>query len=182
MSSQVLPMGEIAVPANQSEQLWYAVQTYARHEKAVAERMRTQGLNVFLPLVKEVHRWSDRRKTVQLPLFSCYVFVQMYPTNEDRLKALKTDGVLALVGVRGEGTPIPEEQIAAVRTLVTQDLPWSTHGFLKVGQRVRVRGGALEGTEGIFLSKNGENSLVISVDAIHRSLAIRIDGYDVEPL
>jgi transcription antitermination factor NusG len=174
-------MSESAAPS-QSVPLWYAVQTYARHEKMVAERMRQLGLNVFLPLVTEVHRWSDRRKTVQLPLFSCYVFVQLLPTNEQRLKALKTDGVLALVGVRAEGTPIPEEQIEAVRTLVSQDLAWSNHTFLKVGQRVRVRGGALDGTEGIFVSKNGESTLVISVDAIHRSLAIRIDGYDVEPV
>jgi len=182
MSTQVLDMSEPAAPIQPVTTLWYAVQTYARHEKRVAERMRQQGLSVFLPLVKEQHRWSDRRKMVELPLFSCYVFVQLEPTNEDRLKALKTEGVLALVGVRGEGTPIPNEQIEAVRTLVTQDLPWSNYGFLKVGQRVRVRGGSLDGTEGIFLSKNGENTLVISVDAIHRSLAIRIDGYDVEPL
>ena len=181
MSTQAIRMSESAAPS-QSVPLWYAVQTYARHEKMVAERMRQLGLNVFLPLVTEVHRWSDRRKTVQIPLFSCYVFVQLLPTNEQRLKALKTDGVLALVGVRAEGTPIPEEQIEAVRTLVSQDLPWSNHTFLKVGQRVRVRGGALDGTEGIFVSKNSESTLVISVDAIHRSLAIRIDGYDVEPL
>jgi hypothetical protein len=36
--------------------------------------------------------------------------------------------------------------------------------------------------EGVFLSENGDHSLVISVDVIQRSMAVRIDGYDIEPL
>jgi transcription antitermination factor NusG len=55
-----------------------------------------------------------------------------------------------------------------------------SHPFLKVGQRVRVRGGALDGMEGVLVSQNGDDSLVISVDAIQRSLSVRINGYRVE--
>jgi len=161
---------------------WYAVQTRARHEKMVAHRLQEQGMTTFLPLVSEVHRWSDRRKVVELPLFSCYVFVQLFPTNEQRMRVLRLDGVFSLVGVRGEGTPIPDEQVEAVRTLVAQNLPWSNHPFLKVGQRVRIRGGALDGVEGVLLSRDGESTLVVSIDAIQRSLAVRIEGYDVEPV
>ena len=58
--------------------------------------------------------------------------------------------------------------------------PWSHHDFLKVGQRVRVRSGALNGMEGILRSHNGDRTLVISVDAIQRSLAVRLEGYEVE--
>lgn len=162
--------------------VWYAVHTYPRHEKAVAERMRQQGLAAFLPTVTEVHRWSDRRKSVELPLFSCYVFANILPRNEDRIRVLRTHGVIGLVGARGEGTPIPNEQMEAVRTVLAQDLSCGPHPFLKIGQRVRVRGGALDGLEGVLISKNGDNTLVVSVDAIQRSLAVRIDGYQVEPV
>jgi hypothetical protein len=65
-------------PAN-----WYAVQTRARNEKVVCERLQEQGLATFLPLVTEVRRWSDRKKKVELPLFSCYVFVRLTFTNSD---------------------------------------------------------------------------------------------------
>jgi transcription antitermination factor NusG len=159
---------------------WYAVQTRARHEKSIVERLREQGVTTFLPLVSEVHRWSDRRKTVELPLFSCYVFVRLAATNEDRLRVCQTNGVFGIVGTRGEGTQIPDEQIEAVRTLVTQQLPWSVHPFLKIGQRVRIRGGSMDGVEGILLARNGDRTLIVSVDAIQRSLAVRIEGYDVE--
>jgi len=159
---------------------WYAVQTRARHEKQVAYRLQERGITNFLPLVTEVHRWSDRKKIVELPLFSCYVFAKIAPTNVDRLRVLRLDGVLSLVGTRGEGTPIPEEQIEAVRILLKERTPWSSHPFLKVGQRVRIRSGALDGMEGILVSHNGDRTLVVSVDAIQRSLAVRLEGYEVE--
>ena len=161
---------------------WYAVHTRARHERAVAHRLREQGVNTFLPLVTEVHRWSDRRKSVEVPLFGCYVFVKLPSTGEDRLRVLRIDGVFKFVGARGMGTPIAESQIEAVRTLIGQQVPWSTHPFLQIGQRVRVRGGSLDGVEGILLSRNEDNTLVVSIDAIQRSLAVRIQGYDVEPV
>lgn len=159
---------------------WYALQTRARHEKIVAQRLSEQGVTTFLPLITETHRWSDRKKLVELPLFGCYVFVRFCPSQEKRLHILRLEGVFKFVGVRGEGLPIPDNQIEAVRTLVSQQVPYRIHPFLKIGQRVRIRSGALSGVEGILVARAGESTLVVSVDAIQRSLAIRIDGYDVE--
>ena len=84
--------------------------------------------------------------------------------------------------MRGEAVPIPDEQIDALRTVITHHVPWAEHPFLKIGQRVRIRGGSLEGVEGVLLSRDGDRTLIISVDAIQRSLAVRIEGYDVEAL
>ncbi len=160
---------------------WYGLQTRPRHEKIVAKRLEERGVTTFLPLVTEVHRWSDRKKSVQMPLFSCYVFAKFVPNRSDRLRVLRVDGVFGLVGASGEGTPIPDAQIDAVRSLVETELPWSSHPFLKIGQRVRIRSGALDGMEGILVSRNGDRTLVISVEAIQRSLAVRVEGYEVEP-
>jgi transcription antitermination factor NusG len=171
------PSPSVAAMAGEN---WYAVQTRARHEKMVAYRLQERRIPVFLPLINEVHRWSDRKKIVEMPLFACYVFVKMLPTNNDQLRVLRVDGVLNLVGSRGEGTPIPDEQIAAVRTVMEERLSWHSHPFLKIGQRVRIRSGALDGMEGILVSRNGERTLVINVDAIQRSLAVRVEGYEVE--
>ncbi|MFZ1999592.1 MAG: UpxY family transcription antiterminator [Candidatus Sulfotelmatobacter sp.] len=160
---------------------WYGLQTRPRHEKIVAQRLEERGVTTFLPLVTEVHRWSDRKKSVQMPLFSCYVFAKFVPNRSDRLRVLRVDGVFGLVGASGEGTPNPDVQIDAVRSLVETELPWSSHPFLKIGQRVRIRSGALDGLEGILVSRNGDRTLVISVEAIQRSLAVRVEGYEVEP-
>jgi transcription antitermination factor NusG len=181
-SSQSWSVESPAVLAPSAETEWYAVHTYPRHEKVVADRIQQQGLTTFLPTLTEVHRWSDRKKIVQLPMFSCYVFVQLVPTNEHRLRVLQTNGVISFVGSQRIGTAIPDDQIEAVRMLMEQNLDCKAHPFLKIGQRVKVRGGALDGVEGVLVSQNGDDSLVISVEAIQRSLAVRINGYDVDPV
>jgi transcription antitermination factor NusG len=168
--------------AEKNGQNWYAVHTRARHERAVAHRLYDRGVATFLPVFTEVHRWHDRKKTLELPLFSCYLFVKLTPCNEEWQRVLRTDSVLGLVGTQGVGTPIPDEQIDAVRILVREQPPCCSHPFLKTGQRVRIRGGALEGLEGIFLSRHGHRRLIISVEAMQRSLAIQVEGYDVEPI
>ena len=171
--SQLLPQVEA--------ESWYALQTRPRHEKIVSQRLEERGVTTFLPLISEVHRWSDRKKVVQIPLFGCYVFAKFKPNRSERLRVLRVDGVFGLVGCSGEGTPIPELEIDAVRSLIETKLPWSSHPFLKIGQRVRIRSGALNGMEGILLSRNGDQTLVISIEAIQRSLAVRVEGYEVEP-
>jgi transcription antitermination factor NusG len=181
-SNQSWEFSSVATNVGTETENWYAVHTRARHERVVAHRLRERGVTTFLPTFTEVHRWSDRRKTVELPLFSCYVFVKLIPNNEERIRVLRVESVLRFVGTRGLGTPIPDEQIDAVRTLVEEQLPCCSHPFLKIGQRVRIRGGALDGLEGILLSRNGDSTLIISVDAIQRSLAVRVEGYDVEPV
>ena len=161
---------------------WYALRTRSRHEKVVAQRLCEDGLETYLPIVHEVHRWSDRKKKVEVPLFSCYLFVRCAWSSEDRTRVYRVESALGFVGVRGAGLPIPDEQIESVRTALAQPKPCRSLPFLKVGQRVRVCGGAMDGVEGVFLSENGDQSLVISIDAIQRSLAVRIDGYQVKPI
>ena len=180
MATTILAFPEVVPASIEETRSWYAVQTRARHEKVVAYRFQERGIETFLPLVNEVHRWSDRKKIVQSPLFSCYVFARICPTNVDRMRLLRVDGVLTLVGKRGEGTPIADDQIESVKCLIDQRMSWSPHPFLKIGQRVRVRNGALHGMEGILLSRNGDKTLVVSIDAIQRSLAVRLEGYELE--
>jgi transcription antitermination factor NusG len=169
------------VPSLQGEaESWYALHTRPRHEKIVTQRLEHQGVTTFLPLVTEIHRWSDRKKKVEAPLFSCYVFARFAPNRAERLRVLRVEGVFSLVGAQGEGAPIPDDQIDAIRSLVEAGLPWASHPYLKIGQRVRIRSGALDGLEGILLSRNGDQTLVISIDAIQRSLAVPVQGYQVE--
>ena len=170
----------MAVPTDDCEN-WYALHTRPRHEKLVVQRLQERRVETFLPTITEVHRWSDRKKKVELPLFSCYVFAKFVPNRIERLNVLRVSGVLGLVGSNGEGSAIPEQQIEAVRAILQGEIPWSAYPFLKIGQRVRIRGGALEGLEGVLVSRAGNQTLVISIDAIQRSLAVRVEGYQVEP-
>lgn len=163
------------------EPSWYAIQTVARHEKRVASHLLYRQIFTFLPLLQQVHEWSDRRKSIQVPLFSCYVFVRYPPQRQIREAILRTPGVLGFVGGHGQGTSIPGEQLDSIRKLLEEDVPFAFHPFLQIGQRVRIRGGCLDGVEGILVEKNRDQSLIVTVALLRRSLSIRVEGYELEP-
>ena len=163
-----------------SEHAWFAVQTRPRHEKKVAAGFQEKEIRAFLPLLSENHRWSDRSRLVDVPLFPGYVFIRTADTPGNRISVLRTNGVIRFVGVRGAGVPIPDDQIESVRIILEHGIQFAPFPFLNVGQRVRIRGGSLEGVQGILLGKNGDQSLIISVELIQRSLAVRVAGYQVE--
>lgn len=162
------------------DEFWYAIRTRSRHEKIVNKQLEEKCIPTYLPVVKEVHRWSDRRKLVEQPIFPGYVFVRITNTGENRAPVLMTTGVIGFVGEQGKGLPIPDKQIADIRTLLTSEVPFSDFPFLRLGQRVRIRGGCLDGIEGILSAKNSDRSVVVSVEIVQRSLAIRVSGFDLE--
>jgi transcription antitermination factor NusG len=175
--SAMLPLTPLFEPT-----YWCAVQTRARHEKKVAKQLQEKGATTFLPLVTQTHRWSDRRKVIELPLFPCYAFARLARSVEMRLSALQTPGVLNIVGAHGVGAPIPDKEIEDIQTLLAQNVGSSLYPFIKVGQRVRIRGGCLDGVEGILVAEKSDRRLVVSIELIQRSVSVQIDGYEVEPI
>ncbi|MGD0428277.1 MAG: UpxY family transcription antiterminator [Candidatus Acidiferrales bacterium] len=161
---------------------WFAVQTRPRHEKKVSAELQEKGVSAFLPLISSKRQWSDRSRVVEMPLFPQYVFVRIAQTLHTRVSVLRTNGVSNFVGTRGIGVAIPDEQIERVQTVVTRGIPATPHAFLNVGKRIRIRGGALDGLQGILTAVNGDQTLVVSVELIQRSIAIRIAGFSVEPV
>jgi transcription antitermination factor NusG len=159
---------------------WFALRTRSRHEKRVAAQTAEKGICTFLPMPSEEHRWSDRRKLVQVPLFPGYVFVQIDASAEARMAVLRTSGVVGFVGVQGRGVPIADKQIEDIRLLLEQGVSFTAYPFLNVGERVRIRGGCLDGVEGVLVARNADRSLVVSVELIQKSIAVRIAGYNVE--
>ena len=165
-----------------SELCWYAVVSRSRHEKMAAAALTNTGITVFLPVVSEMHSWSDRRKLVDVPLFPGYVFVQIPNSPEAQLRVLKTSGVVQFVGNRYGAVSITDKEISDVRTVLAHKLGCSPHPFLQLGQRVRIRGGALDGVEGILVGRDSDSKLVITIELIRRSLAVSVYNIDVEPV
>jgi transcription antitermination factor NusG len=159
---------------------WHAIQIRYQFEKKATQELQARGVEAFLPLRVEVHRWSDRHKEIQVPLFPGYAFVRIAQSSYWRLRVLTTPGVIGFVEFQRTAAAVPASQIEYIRALLSKKVPCSLHGFLRAGQKVRIRGGCLDGVEG-FLAQNGKKHLVISIECIQRSIAIEIDGYELEP-
>jgi len=166
----------------EEESCWFAIHTRPRYEKKVTAELQQKGIRAFLPLNSAMHQWSDRRRLVQVPLFPGYVFVRVSSLPIHRISVLRTNGVLSFVGVRNIGVPIPDSEIDAVRAVLDGKTSFKPHPYLKVGQQVRICGGSLDGLTGVLTTVNGDQSLVISVNLIQRSIAMRVQGLRVEAI
>src|SRR5882762_1346571 len=133
------------------EPRWYAVYTSANHEKRVALQLGQRSIEHFLPLYESVRRWKDRQVRLQMPLFPGYVFVQL--ALRDRLQVLQVPGVAKLVGFNGTPAALPQCEFEALRASLAGGVRAEPHPYLKVGHRVRVKTGPLQGLQGILLRK-----------------------------
>ena len=157
---------------------WYAAQTCANHEKRVFEQLEQRTVEAYLPRYTSVRRWKDRQVRLELPLFPGYVFVHL--ALRDRLQVLQTPSVVRLVGFGGHPASLPDQEIDQLRQGLAREIRFEPHPYLKVGQRVRVTTGPLQGLEGILVRKKNVSRLVVSLDLIMRSVAVEIDAADLE--
>jgi transcription antitermination factor NusG len=159
---------------------WWALYTRHQHEKTVADMLTAKGFEVFLPLYESMRRWKDRKKLISLPLFPCYVFVRGGLNR--RLQVVTTPGVHMILSHGENFAVIPEVEIDGIRKTLEGSYRVEPHPFLKVGERVRVIRGTLEGVEGVLLRKKNMCRLVLSVAMVAQSVAVEIDAADVEPV
>jgi transcription antitermination factor NusG len=162
---------------------WYAVRTRSRHEKLVDRQLEARGIERFLPLVERRRRWADRWKTVSFPLFPGFCFARFsYHDHALRLKVLTAVGAVQLVGINGHPEPVPDEEIEAVRRLVTSVLPVDPHPYLATGMEVEVVRGPLEGVRGILVRKGKRARFVVQIHLIRQAASVELDAYDVAPV
>jgi transcription termination/antitermination protein NusG len=166
------------LPVGYCEARWYAAYTSANHEKRVAEQLGVREVEHFLPTYSSVRRWKDRRVTLQLPLFSGYVFVRM--ALRERLRVVQVPGVARLVGFDGTPAALPDEEIEALRAGFASGVRAEPHRFLTMGRKVRVMSGPLAGLTGILVKRKNRARLVVSVELIQRAMAVEVEEADLE--
>jgi len=176
--SQVRSPGDTTGAGTQRH--WLAAYTKARHETLVARQLTSKLVSYLLPTYLRSARWSDRVKRTMAPLFPGYVFVHV--SDEERLRVLQTAGVVNIVSAAGRPSPLSEAEVAMLRECVARPHQFEPHPFLRAGQRVRVKHGPFEGWEGILVYKKNAARLVVSLEQIMQSVALELDGADVEPV
>jgi len=159
---------------------WFAVQVKPRCEKVVATVLDHKGFEQFCPSYKSRNRWSDRMKTVEMPLFPGYIFCRLDP--QYRLPVLVTPGVLHFVGIGRFPVSIDDAEIASIQSVVQSGLRMEPWPFLEVGQRVQIEDGPLSGLEGILVEVRKLHRIVLSVTLLRRSVAVEVERQWVSPL
>ncbi len=163
---------------------WFAVHTRSRHEDRAYAGLLQKGLNAFLPKVEVWSKRKDRRKKILLPMFPGYLFVELTaPGVEKRLEVLKTFGVVKILGnpSTSEPIPVPEEKIDAIKRIISSKVEIQHFQYPKVGEPARIIDGPFKGVEGLVVGTDYKKELfVITVELLQRSVAIKLEGFQIE--
>ena len=159
---------------------WFAAYTYSHHEKRVVEHLTERRIETFLPLYSALRRWRNRcTMKLELPLFPNYVFARIDP--RERVRVLEVPGVLSLVGFGKKPAPLPDLEVEALRSgLGLRKV--EPYPYLVVGERVRIKAGAMMGLEGVLVRKKSNFRVVLALDVIMQCVAVEVDAEDLEPV
>ncbi|HEY2169456.1 MAG TPA: UpxY family transcription antiterminator [Candidatus Angelobacter sp.] len=162
---------------NKYDQRWCALQVIPRHEVIVSTILRIKGYEEFLPLYRSQRQWSDRKKEIELPLFTGYVFCRIDSTIPWTI--VTTPGVIRIVGTRTEVALIDAGEIEAIRRVVKAGIKCEPCEYARIGDRVRIEKGPLAGVEGIVTGYKNKQRLTFSISPIESAISVEVDGWDM---
>ncbi len=161
--------------------LWYVIHTRSRHEVKVEADLTRKGLQTFLPKVTVRSRRRDRLQMLETPLFPGYLFVHTDLSEWAHSHIIRNQGVVRILGIKGQCTPVPENTITSLHTLVNSGQPVFPWSQLTPGKRVRVVEGPLRGAIGVILrNKQGKRRLLVAVELLGRSVCAELAEEIVE--
>lgn len=154
---------------------WYAVHTRNQHETLVESDLRARGLEVFVPRITVRSRRRDRFKLLEVPLFSCYLFVYTKMNKESYNAIVRHRGVVCIVHTKGYCIPVPAETISSIRALVECGKAVYSWPGQVPGRRVRVVAGSLAGATGTLRRKSGKRFLAVGLELLGQSVAVELE-------
>ena len=153
---------------------WFAIYTGYKREKIVAKDLTRKGIENYLPLTKVLRQWERKKRTVELPLLNCYVFVKI--TKSDYIRVLETENVVKFVHFSKNLISIPEKEMEIMKRIVGEGISIETKEISYVeGDKVEIANGNLAGLQGILIQKQGNNNFVIELNKIGYAFQMHIE-------
>ncbi len=161
------------------QQKWYVLYVKSRSEKKVLERLEKKKIVTFLPLIKTMKQWSDRKKIVQVPLFAGYIFVFADPGQFTGIRM--TEGVVNFVQVKGVQASVRNEQIDAIKKFLETGLPVESEpDHFEKGEKVRINFGPLKDCEGELIEIKNTKHFIVRVEVINQVLKVSVPAEYLE--
>lgn len=158
---------------------WFAVTVRPNHEHSAEKGLRNQGFEAYLPVQRVRRRWSDRIKELESVLFPGYLFCRFDAA--DRLRILNSPGIVSIAGSGKTPLPVEDEEISNIRTLISSRRELALWPCVRVGERVRIECGALQGLSGVIVRARDAWRVVVSVEALNCAVAVEVDAESLAP-
>ena len=169
------------VKQNESEKKWFALRVRSRHEFVTYNELCKKGIDSYLPTVKKLSQWKDRKKLVEFPLFSGYLFANFNADSQEYYNTLKTHGVVNILSLKsGRPTPVASDEINSLRILVDSGEELDIYPGIKEGTKVLVKKGLFQGARGTLTRKETHYVFLVDIVLLGKSVGVKVLADDVE--
>ena len=159
---------------------WLVINTQAHRETVAQMNLERQGYDAYCPMLQKTVRHARKSREVLRPLFPGYLFVRSGPEGQWR-PILSTAGVRSLVRFGTEPGVLDTAFIDALKARETSGVITRPAKLLKVGQNVRLKGGAFDGVIGEIIEMDERNRVIVLMDLLSRPVKVTIDPRQVDP-
>jgi len=166
----------------ENDKKWYAVYTKPRWEKKVSKILEQKKIDCWCPLRKSLKQWSDRKKMVEEPLFTSYVFV--YIAENEKTPVLMTDGILNFVYYVGKPAIIRDEEIDLIKKYLSEKeatVSVQSLNSLDENTRIKVNHGVFMDTTGTVL-KGGKKKVFVKLESLDQVMIVEFPVEYLSPL
>jgi transcription termination/antitermination protein NusG len=177
IENEAYSMSSAFAAAPVSEGSWHALKVRVGSEALAATGLGNGGYEYFAPTRREKRKYSDRIVSLEKAIFPGYIFCRF--NSGAKASILGSPAVQYIVGVAGQAQTLSAVEISSIRRLVDAG---AQSGPYTVGQRVRVKFGLLAGVEGVLIRHHSELELALAIELLHRSVRVRINADQVQPL
>ncbi len=158
---------------------WYALYTKSRAEKKVAEELNKLGITNYLPIKRELRQWSDRKKWVETPAISSYIFINI-PLDRYR-DVFQVNGIVAYVSYKGKAVTIPDHEIEAMKRTIENKIAFDVEATnIRKGEEITVTSGPLKGIKGVVETIQGTKKLYLNISNIGYTLVVNLDEATIQ--
>lgn len=154
------------------EKKWVAFYTKPRQEFKAAQEIQSLNIECYLPTIITLRQWSDRKKKIQVPLFSGYVFSKV--NEKERLTAVQQDSIVKVISFDGKPSYIPECQIESLKKMLLETPDVFVTNGLEIGQHVKITEGPFAGVDGCIKEMNKERWLCVSIELLNRTVSVKL--------
>ena len=162
-----------------SELKWYPVYTLPRNEKKANAALSSKGVETYLPLRRQLKQWSDRKKWVDEPFITSYLFVRI-PAQAQR-EVLNTRGIARFIYFGGKVASMPDRQMSDLKLLMASPLELEiTEEHLLPGEMVIIKAGPLKGMTGEIVSYRSQKQLALRLGDLSCSIIIHAAASMIE--
>jgi len=159
---------------------WHVIYTRPRTERQIAKRLEEIGIETFLPFYKEVRKWSDRKKKIEVPLFPSYIFVKVDHVSKSKVFSVKN--VVKFISIDGRPLVVREQEIINIKRILYDDLEVVPEDYFHEGMKVRITRGQFQGFEGVIEKKFNGTRLIVRICTLMKAYSFNISENYAEAL